>query len=196
MQTSPVIVYLHGLNSSPLSFKAQQLRQAWLALGLPETQLYSPALHHNPRVALQEVEAYLEQQPEAILVGSSLGGYYATYLAEKYQRRALLINPAVQPHVRFEVYLGPQENFYTGERWTLTREHIAALASLSVAPPQDAQRYWVWLQTGDETLDYRDALSFYQGCTLDVQEGGDHGYAGFEQRIPELLAFAGLRHRA
>lgn len=187
----PSVLYLHGFNSSPLSFKAQQLMRHWNRAGLPVDRLYVPALPYDPQLAVDGLAQWIERQPAVVLVGSSLGGYYATWLAEKYCCRALLINPAVRPHLRFHQYLGPQQNHSTGERWELTRQHVASLAALETAPPQDAGRYLVWLQTGDETLDYREAAEFYRHCTLDIREGGDHAYQGFVERLPELLAYAG-----
>lgn len=187
----PTILYLHGLNSSPLSRKASQLTAALARLGL-SASLRVPAMHHHPRQAIAELERQISELGRPLLVGSSLGGYYATYLAERHDLKALLINPAVTPHSRFDGYLGPQTNLYSGERWDLTEDHVAALAELEVPPPQDAKRYQVWLQTGDETLDYRDAASFYQGCAVRIQAGGDHGFQGFAERLPALLAFAGF----
>src|SRR5690606_26482169 len=147
---------------------ASQLSATLENLGLAE-RLRIPALPHHPRQAIAQLEACLAELGRPLLVGSSLGGYYATHLAERHGLKALLINPAVTPHRRFDGYLGPQTNLYTGEVWELTQDHIAALAELEVAPPQDAERYQVWLQTGDETLDYRDAVEFYRGCALRIQ---------------------------
>ena len=155
-------------------------------------RLQVPALHHHPRQAITQLETAIAELGRPVLVGSSLGGYYATHLAERHGLRALLINPAVTPHRRFDGYLGPQTNLYSGEVWELTQDHVAALAELEVAPPQDAERYQVWLQTGDETLDYRNAVEFYRGCALRIQAGGDHGFQGFAERLPALLAFAGF----
>ena len=182
---------MHGLNSSPLSRKASQLTAALERIGMG-ARLRVPTLHHHPRQAIAQLEAAIAELGRPVLVGSSLGGYYATHLAERYGLKALLINPAVTPHRRFDGYLGPQTNLYSGEVWELTQDHVAALAELEVAPPQDAERYQVWLQTGDETLDYRDALDFYRGCALRIQAGGDHGFQGFTERLPALLAFAGF----
>lgn len=188
----PSILYVHGFNSSPHSQKARQLAAATRRLGLAG-YLRAPALHHHPRQAIAQLENALAELGRPLLVGSSLGGYYATFLAERHGLKALLVNPAVLPHrQRFEGYLGPQTNFHTGETWELTRDHVTALAELEVAPPRDAARYRVWLQTGDETLDYREAEAFYQGCALCVEAGGDHAFQGFAARLPELLAFAGF----
>nr|MBF0685776.1 esterase [Pseudomonas sp.] len=187
----PAILYIHGLNSSPLSQKASQLSAALERLGVAD-RLQVPALHHHPRQAIAQLETALAKLGRPLLVGSSLGGYYATHLAERHGLKALLINPAVTPHRRFDGYLGQQTNLYSGEVWDLTEDHVTALAELEVAPPQDAERYQVWLQAGDETLDYRDAEAFYRGCALRIQAGGDHGFQGFAERLPALLAFAGF----
>lgn len=192
------ILYLHGLNSSPASLKASLLQRAMQQLGLGD-QLRVPALHHHPRQAIAQLEALIAELGRPVLVGSSLGGYYATFLAERHALPALMINPAVRPHLRFDGCfdncLGPQKNYYDDETWELTADHVAALAELDVVSLQDPSRYQVWLQTGDETLDYRDAQAYYRGCALRIQAGGDHGFQGFAERLPMLFAFAGIpRH--
>ena len=185
------ILYIHGFNSSPLSKKARQLEAVMQQLGLPE-QLRVPALHHHPRQAIAQLERAIAELGEPLLVGSSLGGYYATHLAERHGLKALLINPAVNPHRLFDGYLGPQQNLYTGETWELTLDHVQALAELEVPAPVDAGRFQVWLQTADETLDYRQAEQFYRACALRIQAGGDHSFQGFSERLPALLSFAGI----
>ncbi|MBK4998529.1 esterase [Pseudomonas sp. S31] len=185
------ILYIHGFNSSPLSTKARQLAAVMQQLGLAG-QLRVPELHHHPRQAIAQLEACIAELDAPLLVGSSLGGYYATHLAERHGLKALLVNPAVTPHKRFDGYLGTQRNHYSGETWELTLDHVQALAELEVAAPADPSRYQVWLQTGDETLDYRHAEQYYRGCALRIQAGGDHGFQGFAERLPALLAFAGI----
>ncbi|MCC6076430.1 YqiA/YcfP family alpha/beta fold hydrolase [Pseudomonas sp. GCM10022188] len=191
MPPLPTLIYMHGFNSSPASLKARELVAACECRGLAE-RLRVPTLHHDPRQAIAQLEREIAEADCPVLVGSSLGGYYATYLAERHGLKALLINPAVRVERYFAGYLGPQRNYYSGESWELTAAHVAALAALEVPPPRDPQRFLVWLQTGDETLDYRDAADYYRHCTLDIQPDGDHGYQGFAARIPELLAFAGF----
>lgn len=186
----PSILYIHGLNSSPASTKASQLLQLAGHCGIA-AQLRVPALHHHPRQAMQQLQSALDELGQPLLVGSSLGGYYATFLAERHGLDAVLINPAVRPHRLFGGQEIEQTNHYTGETWLLTHDHVAALRELEVPEPHDP-RYHVWLQTADETLDYRQAEAFYAGCTLDIQQGGDHSYQGFAQRLPEILALAGF----
>lgn len=185
------LLYIHGLNSSPDSHKARQLTAALRRIGLAE-QLAVPALHHDPRQAIAQLHREIARLGRPLLVGSSLGGYYATHLAQQHGLAQLLINPAARPHQRFTGYLGPQTNYYSGETWELTTDHVAALAELEVAAPKDPARCQVWLQTADETLYYRDAATYYRACALRIQAGGDHGFQGFAERIPALLAFAGF----
>ncbi|BBP74401.1 esterase [Pseudomonas gingeri NCPPB 3146 = LMG 5327] len=185
------ILYIHGFNSSPESQKASQLISVMTRLGLGE-QLRVPALHHHPRQAMPQLEAAIAELGRPLLVGSSLGGYYATHLAERHGLKALLVNPAVSPHRMFDGHLGPQQNLYSGETWELTLDHVAALAELEVPAPQDPQRFQVWLQTADETLDYRAAQQYYRACALRIQAGGDHGFQGFARQLPALLSFAGI----
>jgi len=185
------ILYIHGFNSAPASKKACQLVEVMERLGLSD-QLSVPALHHHPREAIGQLQQAIAELGRPLLVGSSLGGYYATHLAERHGLKALLVNPAVSPHRMFDGYLGTQQNLYTNETWELTHDHVTALAELEVPAPVDAQRYQVWLQTGDETLDYRLAQQYYRACALRIQAGGDHGYQGFAGQLPALLSFAGI----
>ncbi|NWA00449.1 YqiA/YcfP family alpha/beta fold hydrolase [Pseudomonas gingeri] len=185
------ILYIHGFNSSPESRKATQLIAVMTRLGLGE-QLRVPALHHHPRQAMPQLEAAIAELGRPLLVGSSLGGYYATHLAERHGLKALLVNPAVSPHRMFDGHLGPQQNLYSGETWELTLDHVTALAELEVPAPRDPQRFQVWLQTADETLDYRAAQQYYRACALRIQAGGDHGFQGFAEKMPALLSFAGI----
>ena len=185
------ILYIHGFNSAPSSKKATQLIEVMERLGLSD-HLRVPALHHHPREAIGQLEQAIAELGRPLLVGSSLGGYYATHLAERHGLKALLINPAVSPHRMFDGYLGMQTNHYSGQTWELTHDHVQALAELEVPAPQDAQRCQVWLQTGDETLDYRYAEQYYAACTLRIEAGGDHSYQGFARQLPDLLNFAGI----
>jgi predicted esterase YcpF (UPF0227 family) len=187
-----MIIYLHGFRSSPASTKAKCLKNHLSEKGLSD-QFWCEELPIDPALAIERVEQTIATNPaKSVLIGSSLGGYYATYLAEQHGLKALLINPAVQPHLRFDGYLGPQKNYYSDETWDLTEDHVQALAELDVAPPSDPTRYQIWLQTGDETLDYRDAEQYYRACALRIQAGGDHGFQGFAERLPAIFAFAGI----
>ena len=187
----PCLLYIHGFNSSPASLKARQLSVVMQRIGLAD-RLRVPDLHHHPRLAIDQLEVAIAELGRPVLVGSSLGGYYATHLAERHGVKALLINPAVSPHRLFDGRLGPQKNYYSDETWELTLDHVAALAELEVPAPKDPARFQVWLQTADETLDYRQAERYYRACALRIEAGGDHGFQHFPAHLPALLAFAGF----
>ena len=187
-----MIIYLHGFNSTPASHKAKTLHAYMEARGL--APLYAcPALPPCPDEAVRAIEAVLAQvaAPDATLVGSSLGGFYATHLAEKHDCRAVLIQPAVSPYVGLEALLGPQQNLYSGEWYELTRAHLEAWRSLAVEQV-DPERYLVFLETGDEVLDWRVAARKYAGARMVIRDGGDHTLRGFPEHIPRILEFAGI----
>lgn len=185
-----MIVYLHGFNSSPLSSKACQLKDYLTELGR-EDEYYGPALSNSPREAVARVEATLLAYPATpvTLVGSSLGGFYVTYLAEKHGWKAVLVNPAVHVHALLRKALGPQTNWHTGEQWVLTEAHLAELAALDVARITRPERYLLMVQTGDEVLDYRDAVSYYAGARHIIETGGDHGFVDFARHLSTILDF-------
>src|SRR5262245_51669948 len=116
-----LIVYLHGFNSSPQSHKAQVMQRFMVERGLAQ-EYACPALPPLAGDALKAVEHWIERRP--CFVGSSLGGFYATYLAEKHGLRAVLLNPAIDPHVGLRAYLGPHSNLHTGEPYQLTEAHL------------------------------------------------------------------------
>jgi uncharacterized protein len=125
------------------------------------------------------------------LIGSSLGGYYATWLAEKHGVRAVLVNPAVRPYELLAQYVGPQTNLYTGAHDVLTAGDIDALRALEV-DRITPNRYLLMVQTGDEVLDYRAAVERYRGAEQQVIEGGDHGFSDFGEHLDAALAFCGV----
>ena len=151
-----------------------------------------PALHHRPARALEQVAAACAGVPagELTLVGSSLGGFYATVMAERLGCRAALINPAVHPHRHFERYLGPQKNLYTGEEFVLTQEHVDELRNADPTVLTRPERYWLVVETGDEVLDYREAVDYYAGALQEVVRGGDHSLVSFPEYLPEIVAWA------
>jgi predicted esterase YcpF (UPF0227 family) len=184
-----VLVYIHGFNSSPRSYKARLLETS-LAQAGRAGQFLCPALSHDPRAAMQTLEAVVAANPRAALVGSSLGGYYATVLSEKHGLRAVLVNPAVRPYELLAGETGPQKNLYTGEKYEFTAAHVAALRALETGAITPS-RYLLMVQTGDEVLDYRQAVDRYRGCRQLVIEGGDHGFSDFEKYLVGVLEFCG-----
>jgi len=158
-----MILYLHGFNSSPQSAKAQYLKRYLEERGLG-AEFVCPRLPHRPKLAVAAIEAEMARlaKGKITLVGSSLGGFYATWLAEKHALRAVLINPAIDPHVGLRTYLGPQQSFHGGESYELTEEHLREWQALFLTGIHP-ERYLLLVETGDEVLDYRLAVRKYLG---------------------------------
>jgi len=184
-----VIVYIHGFNSSPQSFKAQLLRDRLAALGRAE-EFAAPALPVSPRAAIASLCKLVDGHPDAALVGSSLGGFYATWLAERRALRAVLINPAVRPYESLDGHIGRQKNYHTGEEYDFTAQYVAELRALEVEKVTP-ERYLLLVGTADEVLDYRDAVARYRGCRQIVVAGGNHGLDSFGDYLDAVLAFCG-----
>ena len=184
-------MYLHGFISSPRSRKAVMLGD-YMRPQMADIRYVVPELHHRPARAFEQVleECARHRAGDLTLVGSSLGGFYATVAAERIGCRAAMLNPAVHPHRHFERYLGPQRNLYTGEEFVLTREHVDELEALDVQAITRPERYWVFLETGDEVLDYREAVAFYEGALHTIVQGGDHALSSFPEHIPDLVDWA------
>ena len=186
-----MLVYIHGFNSSALSHKARLVRSRMAELGRA-ADFQCPELPHRPAQAIELLERRVRVAGERpALIGSSLGGYYATWLAEKLSLRAVLVNPAVRPYELLRDAIGPQANLYTGARYDFTVDHLRELRSLEVGEVTPGH-YLLITRTGDEVLDYRDAVERYRGCEQIVAEGGDHGFGDFDRYLDRTLAFCGV----
>jgi hypothetical protein len=187
-----MILYLHGFNSSPHSAKAQHLKRYLEERGR-SAEFICPELPYQPNLAVAVAEAELVRVPrrDITLVGSSLGGFYATWLAERHGLRAVLINPAIDPHVGLRASLGEQRPFHGGESYELTEQHLREWQGLFLTNVH-AERYLLLVETGDEVLDYRLAVRKYVGARQIVVQGGDHSLASFPEHIPLILSFAGM----
>ena len=185
------IIYLHGFISAPQSRKAVMLGD-YVRRCVTGLDYVVPQLHERPARAMEQVMQACGRvaTPELTLVGSSLGGFYATVAAERFGCRAALLNPAVHPHRHFTKYLGPQRNLYTGEEFVLTMEHVDELRALDPATITRPERYWLFVETGDEVLDYREAVAYYAGATHEVVRGGDHTLTCFPERVPDIVDWA------
>jgi len=187
-------IYLHGFRSSPASAKAALFAAAIAAL--PEASrpvLHVPMLNHRPAQALAQIESFLPAAPSPVcLVGSSLGGFYATVVAERHDLRAVLVNPALRPDEGLRAWAGVQTNLYTGERFEVTADHFAELRAMRIDRVGRPERYFLMVETGDDVLDYRQAVAFFAGAWQFVQGGGDHAFVGFDEQISAILRFGGL----
>ena len=190
-----MIVYLHGFRSSPQSSKAQRLKARMAALGLGDL-FWCGQLPPSPRAAIALAERQIAAARAAgapvTVVGSSLGGYYATHLAEKHGLRAVLVNPAVVAHLSLAEFVGTQTNLYTGEAFEFRPEYLDELRALEVPRISRPQDFLLLAETGDEVLDYRQAVAKYAGCRQVVLEGGDHSFTRWDDCLDAILEFAGL----
>ncbi|KFZ36022.1 esterase [Shewanella mangrovi] len=187
-----MLLYIHGFNSSPQSDKAE-LTKAYLAQHFPDTKIDIPQLPSNPAAAIalltERVEMAVANGEALRFIGSSLGGYMASYLAEKYGGKAVLVNPAVKPYELFNDYLGEQTNPYTGEVYQLLPEHQQQLYAFDTQVIFNPDRFFVLLQTGDEVLDYQQALNKYHCCKMLVEVGGNHSFVGYGDKLAEVCRF-------
>lgn len=188
-----MILYLHGFRSSPQSKKAQLLRAAMAARGRGDDFL-CPQLPASPRAAARLIEttARLEDARELALVGSSLGGYYATWLAERTGCRAVLLNPAITPYEDLRHHLGVQPVFFSDRTVEIKPEYMDELRALEVPAITRPERYFLIAATGDEVIDWRKMAARYAGCRQRIVEGSDHQLADFADYLDEVLAFCGI----
>jgi len=184
-----LLVYIHGFNSSALSFKAGLLRDHMAHIGFAH-QYACPELPHRPAAAMQLLRELVQHHdPRTVtLVGSSLGGYYATWLTEHLGTRTVLVNPAVRPYELLAPYIGPQKNLYTGAAYEFTQAHIDELLALEVYAVTPS-RYLLITATGDEVLDYRAGVERYAGCEQIIVAGSDHGLGDFAPHLDRVVSF-------
>jgi uncharacterized protein len=190
MQT---LIYLHGFRSAAASKKAHILSAA-LQHVRGDWEYITPNLSFDPALAFQQIESIILRQallPENItLVGSSLGGFYATAMAEKYGCRAVLLNPSLKPHETLAAHVGPQTNLYLDESFTFTLEHLAVLRAAAFDKITEPQRYLVIVEMGDELLNHHHTIAQFAGAEQIVVAGGNHDLASFPTHIAALLRFA------
>lgn len=191
------LVYLHGFLSGPQAVKSTQLRQ--YAQDKADLSFDAPDFPDTPAEALQYLQSYftfmyrfLSHEDSIGVFGSSMGGFFATLLQQRFGFRAVLLNPCVHPQEYFRDLIGPQENTVTGRRFELKESMLQDLLDYDGAiklTPEQLSKLLICLQTGDEVLDYRKAQRFYQGARFIVQEGGCHGFDHFPALIPQAVDF-------
>lgn len=188
-----MILYLHGFRSSPNSRKALQIGDALAARGRADDYL-CPQLPASPRQAIDLLlaAARLEDPARLALIGSSLGGYYATWLAEQLGCRAVLLNPAITPYVDLKNHLGQQPVFFSDASIDMRPEYLDELRALDTPRITRAERYFLVAATGDAVIDYRTMVAKYAGCRQRVIEGSDHQIQDFAHYLDEVLAFCGV----
>tara|TARA_B100000674_G_C37840602_1_gene915074 strand:- start:155 stop:739 length:585 start_codon:yes stop_codon:yes gene_type:complete len=182
-----LIIYIHGWNSSGNARKAVLLKEE--LANNSQFEVDSITLKSHPREAIKQLTEVIESEKESRkvhLIGSSLGGYYAVYLAESLNLKAAMINPAVWAYKIFENDRGENLNPNTSEKYIIDQEWVDSLEEIFVENP-DTKRYLVLLQTADETLDYRYAEKYFSGAKTIIDQGGSHSFENLESKIPEML---------
>jgi uncharacterized protein len=190
-----MILYLHGFRSSPGSFKARKMAQQMAALGRAEEYL-CPQLPASPLLAMQLLESILETcvASELTIIGSSLGGFYATWLAEKYGCKAILLNPAVQPPRDLARYVGVTTAYHSDAVFEFRQEYVAQLDTYVVTRISKPERYFLLAATGDEVLDWREMVSHYPAAKQLIIQGSDHGMADFVDYLDQIMEFSHVVH--
>lgn len=185
-----MILYLHGFNSGPASEKATLMLEYSRKTG--RSELLCPQLPVRPLAAMElilELASSVDAS-DLCLVGSSLGGYYSLYAAERIGCRAVLINPAIRPYALLDDFIGWQEHPYTGERYEIRHDHLHDLLQLDLPAINEKHHYWLLTQSGDEVLDYRLGVEKLAGAHQSVIPGGSHAFTGFADWVPAIFDFA------
>lgn len=190
--TETSLIYIHGFNSSPQSHKAGLLRQVFEAAGAGH-RLHIPALEPQPKRAMAALEAEIAGAGPVALLGSSLGGFYATWLAEHHDLPAVLVNPAVRPWALLDKYTGINHNYHTGQAYDFDPAWLDELKRYEVPEVSKPERLLLLTQTGDESLDWTDGWEYYADCHRYCGLGGSHGLDDFDAFIPLVLRFCGIR---
>ena len=191
------LLYLHGFRSSPQSTKARKF-SAWVASHRPEMTWLCPQLEASPARAMRDVEAAIASWPKArmAVIGSSLGGFYATVVAERHGCRAVVLNPAVDPARDLAAAIGETTAWHSDEPFVFRPEYVAELRAMTPAALTDPRRYFAVIAKGDEVLSWREMSARYAGSPMRLLEGSDHALTDFDDQMPEVLAFLGLAARS
>jgi predicted esterase YcpF (UPF0227 family) len=188
------LLYLHGFRSSPQSAKARRLA-AWVQAHRPALHWWCPQLPPSPAETMRLLSERIAGWPRDTMavVGSSLGGFYATAVAERTGCPAVLLNPAVNPARDLAAHIGEQTAFHDpAEHFFFRAEYVDELRALAPAALSAPQRYFAVIAKGDEVLDWHEMAARYAGCRVKLLEGSDHGLAGFDEHLPDILHFLQL----
>jgi predicted esterase YcpF (UPF0227 family) len=188
-----LLVYLHGFRSSPRSSKAVMTGEAISALTSKDHsyEWYCPQLLASPKQSMDMVTSHIDQSDadNIIIIGSSLGGFYTNYLAEKYQCKGIALNPAVYAARELEPHVGMMTEYDSDKPFDFKAQYIDELRALQVEKISDPQRYFLIAAKGDELLDWKEMVAFYKGAKQLVLEGSDHGIADYADHLPAVMDF-------
>jgi len=187
------ILYFHGFKSSSKSSKAQSLKN-FIAKNTKNTKIIIPDLDDNFQNAHNQIEELIRLSGSNIVfMGSSLGGYYASYFSQKLKKKAVLINPAVHPLKDFEVHLGENENYSSGNKFNISSKEISFVRTLSYKKLLTPNDLLILLESGDEILKYNKSASYFSGAYIDIAFGGNHSYSLFKSKFHKIQKFLDIK---
>ncbi len=181
-----MIIYVHGFGGSGQGVKARAFREYFKRVNQP---FISPSLSYVPELAISTLEELIESYENVTLIGSSLGGYYSIYLSQKYDIKAILLNPSIHPMITLNDYKGDAPNFYDDSSFMWNSNHVDTLKNLKVQEPKE-ELLTLLVQKGDELLDYKEAVKYLPNANSIIEDGGNHSFAGIEKQfeyISEIL---------
>ena len=183
------ILYFHGFKSSSDSGKAQEFKK-FIENKTSQTKIIIPDLKDDFKEAHKQIEGLIDKNsPNILYMGSSLGGYYALYFAQLYKSKSVLINPAIPPLKDFEIHLGKNENYATGNKFTISKNDISYIRSLHHKKILDPSNHLILLESGDEILDYIETVSYFKGSSMDIFYGGNHSYTSIKEKFIKIKYF-------
>jgi hypothetical protein len=186
---SKSILYLHGFASSSNSNKAKVLKN-YISKNYKNAEIIIPDLNNNFKLAVSQINELINSAKYPIVfMGSSLGGYYASYFSSKLKTKSVLINPAIPPLKDFEMYLGENENYSTGEKFIITPEDIKYIRKMSYKKYANTENTYVLLESGDEVLNYKETAKYYSSSYLDIIYGGSHSYESLDEKLKNIVNF-------
>ena len=186
---SKTILYFHGFASSSNSNKAKVLKK-YISTNYKNAEIIIPDIDNNFKLAVNQIHDLIDNAKHPIVfIGSSLGGYYASYFSSKFKTKSVLINPAIPPLKDFEIYLGENENYSTGEKFIITPEDIRYIRKMSYKKYSNAENTYVLLESGDEVLNYKETTKYFSGSYLDIVYGGSHSYESLDEKLKNIVNF-------
>ena len=190
---SNTILYFHGFKSSSDSSKAQEFKK-FIENKTSQTKIIIPDLEDDFKEAHKQIETLIDKNsPNILYMGSSLGGYYALYFAQLYKSKSVLINPAIAPLNDFEIHLGKNENYATGNKFIISKDDISYIRSLHHKKILEPKNNLILLESGDEILNYVESSSYFRGSYIDIFYGGNHSYTSIKEKFTKIKDFFNLK---
>ena len=190
---SNTILYFHGFKSSSDSGKAQEFKK-FIENKTSQTKIIIPDLKDDFKEAHKQIEGLIDKNsPNILYMGSSLGGYYALYFAQLYKSKSVLINPAIAPLNDFEIHLGKNENYATGNKFIISKDDISYIRSLHHKKILEPKNNLILLESGDEILNYVESSSYFRGSYIDIFYGGNHSYTSIKEKFTKIKDFFNLK---